>query len=134
MDNSLLLSIILAIVITLFFTLGPINNQNNQNNKKGKNIEEMSSEEIITDFNLLLNKEKFGIHLYNNNGNNINGGNDYDKGRTSWNMYTQAPYYFIKTHPNKPVFYEKTIYRKPYNFPVYYESSYPINYFKLFEN
>ena len=132
MDNSLLISIIIAILITLFFTLGPVNNYSQKSlNSKNKGIEEMSSEEIITDFNLLLNKEKFGTQHYSNN---INGGNDYDKGNSSWNMYTQAPYYFIKTHPDKPVFYEKPIYRKPYNFPVQYESSYPTNYFKLFEN
>jgi FtsZ-interacting cell division protein ZipA len=151
MDNSLLLSIIIAVIITLFFSLWPMNNNHNdhnnqirQQNTKEKHIEEMSSEEIITDFNLLFNKENFGNKLYNNNNQNNNknnnknnnptGRNYYDEGKSSWDMYTQAPYYFIKTHPNKPVFYEKTIYRKPYNFPVTYESSYPINYFKLFEN
>jgi hypothetical protein len=102
----------------------------------------MNTEELITDFNLLIESEKAktgSLKLKSTEEfENLTPieKTEYMKefAKSSWSMYTQAPYYFIKTHPNKPVFYEKIIYRKPYRYPIGYSSSYPINHFNFFEN
>lgn len=141
MDNTLLLFIILAIVITLIVIFP------NKYMSFNKSIEEMNTEEIITDFNLLIDNEKstkgslkeeqkkedvsekFALVSRDKKSTLIS-----DFAKSSWHMYTQSPFYFIKTHPDNPVFYEKPLYRKPYRYPVGYSSTYPINHFNLFEN
>ncbi len=141
MDNTLLLFIILSIIITLIVIFP------NKYLSFNKSIEEMNTEEIITNFNLLIDNEKstkgslkeepkkedvaekFALVTKDNNSTLMS-----DFARSSWHMYTQSPFYFIKTHPDNPVFYEKPLYRKPYRYPVGYSSTYPINHFNLFEN
>jgi hypothetical protein len=135
MDNSLLLIIFIAIVGTLIII------QPNTIESK-KNIEEMNTEELITDFNLLIENEKAKngtLQLQKTEpfqNNTPIEKSDYmsEFAKSSWSIYTQAPYYFLKTHPDKPVFYEKKLYRKPYRYPIGYSSTYPINHFNLFEN
>jgi hypothetical protein len=96
-----------------------------------RTLENMNTEEIITDFEKIIQNE--------NNKNNKNDKNDkntenftvpleqseFAKGY-GWDIYTQGPFYELKTHPRNPTFYVKPLYRKPYNFPFKYESSYPI--------
>jgi hypothetical protein len=128
MDVTLLSIIIIAIVIVCLFGFDGI-----EYNKK--TIEEMNTQELITDFNLLLESQKAAkiqeqftpsaFQLTSEPGKALKPG---------WNVYSQPPFYFWKTHPNKPVFYEKTLYRKPYRFPFGYMSSYPFNHFSNFQN
>jgi hypothetical protein len=110
----------------------------NETGMNNKTIEEMNTQELITDFNLLLESQKAAKQEAQTKGEkfspscfqlNSEPGN-YAKG---WELYTQAPFYSWKSHPNKPVFYEKPLYRKPYRFPFGYMSSYPFNHFSHFQ-
>lgn len=141
MDIPLLSTIVIALIIVCLFGIGTKMNETgmNNNNNNNKTIEEMNTQELITDFNLLLESQKVakeqaqqtkgekfspsGFQLNSEPGN-------YAKG---WELYTQAPFYFWKSHPNKPVFYEKPLYRKPYRFPFGYMSSYPFDHFSHFQ-
>ena len=127
MDIALLSIIVIALVIVCLFGFDGI-----EYNKK--TIEEMNTQELITDFNLLLESQKAAKiqEKFSPSGFQLNSEpGTYAKG---WDLYTEAPFYFWKSHPNKPVFYEKPLYRKPYRFPFGYMSSYPFNHFSHFQN
>ena len=125
MDITLLSVILIALVIVCIFGYQDVLNNNN------KNIEEMNTQELITDFNLLLESEKSQKEKENFQSlTNSDYMKEFAKG---WDIYTQAPFYFWKSHPKNPVFYEKPLYRKPYRFPFGYDSSYPIPHFNHFE-
>lgn len=141
MDNTLLLFVILSIIITLIVIFP------NTYISSNKSIENMNTEEIITDFNLLIDSEKSSKGSLKEEPKKEDVSEKFtlvsrqeksslmsDFAKSSWHMYTQSPFYFIKTHPDNPVFYEKPLYRKPYRYPVGYSSTYPINHFNLFEN
>jgi hypothetical protein len=115
MDSTLLTFIAVAIIVVCFFTYPDV--------FMPKTIENMNTEEIITDFEKLIQFE-------NDKGIKENftplSKTEFGDGTTSWGIYTQGPFYEIKTHPRNPVFYVKPIYRKPYRFPYKYMSSYPV--------
>ena len=141
MDRCLSLCIVLSIIVTLIIIFP------NNNISSGKSIENMNTEEIITDFNLLIDSEKLAKGSLKEEPKKEDVSEKFalvsreekstlmtDFAKSAWHMYTQSPFYFIKTHPDNPVFYEKPLYRKPYRYPVGYSSTYPINHFNLFEN
>jgi len=115
MDSTLLTFIAVAIIFVCFFTYPDV--------FMPKTIENMNTEEIITDFEKIIQQE-------NDKGIKENftplSKTEFADGTTSWNIYSQGPFYELKTHPRNPVFYVKPIYRKPYRFPYKYMSSYPI--------
>jgi hypothetical protein len=115
MDSTLLTFIAVAIIVVCFFTYPDV--------FMPKTIENMNTEEIITDFEKIIQQE-------NDKGIKENftplSKTEFADGTTSWGIYSQGPFYEIKTHPRNPVFYVKPIYRKPYRFPYKYMSSYPI--------
>ena len=115
MDSTLLTFIAVAIIVVCFFTYPDV--------FMPKTIENMNTEEIITDFEKIIQQE-------NDKGIKENftplSKTEFANGTTSWGIYSQGPFYEIKTHPRNPVFYVKPIYRKPYRFPYKYMSSYPI--------
>jgi hypothetical protein len=115
MDSTLLTFIAVAIIVVCFFTYPDV--------FMPKTIENMNTEEIITDFEKIIQQE-------NDKGIKENftplSKTEFADGTTSWNIYSQGPFYELKTHPRNPVFYVKPIYRKPYRFPYKYMSSYPI--------
>jgi len=125
MDITLLSVILIALVIVCIFGYPDVLNNNN------KNIEEMNTQELITDFNLLIESEKSQKEIEKFQSlTNSDYMKEFAKG---WDIYTQAPFFFWKSHPKNPVFYEKPLYRKPYRFPFGYDSSYPIPHFNHFE-
>ena len=115
MDSTLLTFIAVAIIVVCFFTYPDV--------FMPKTIENMNTEEIITDFEKIIQQE-------NDKGIKENftplSKTEFADGATSWDIYSQGPFYELKTHPRNPVFYVKPIYRKPYRFPYKYMSSYPI--------
>lgn len=115
MDSTLLTFIAVAIIVVCFFTYPDV--------FMPKTIENMNTEEIITDFEKIIQQE-------NDKGIKENftplSKTEFADGTTSWGIYSQGPFYELKTHPRDPVFYVKPIYRKPYRFPYKYMSSYPI--------
>ena len=115
MDSTLLTFIAVAIIVVCFFTYPDV--------FMPKTIENMNTEEIITDFEKIIQQE-------NDKGIKENftplSKTEFADGTTSWGIYSQGPFYELKTHPRNPVFYVKPIYRKPYRFPYKYMSSYPI--------
>jgi hypothetical protein len=115
MDSTLLTFIAVAIIVVCFFTYPDV--------FMSKTIENMNTEEIITDFEKIIQQE-------NDKGIKENftplSKTEFADGTTSWGIYSQGPFYELKTHPRNPVFYVKPIYRKPYRFPYKYMSSYPI--------
>jgi hypothetical protein len=122
MDSTLLTFIAVGVLIVCFFSYPDI--------FMPKSLENMNTEEIITDFEKL-------IQLENNKTNNKESfaslnNTKFADGTTSWGTYTQGPFYELKTHPRDPVFYVKPIYRKPYRFPYKYMSSYPVNHMSPF--
>jgi len=108
-------------------------------------LENMNTEEIITDFESIMMNNITPNNTPNNTPNDKNDKDlvegfiplantefqNYSKG---WDLYTQSPYYEWKTHPRKAVFYEKPLYRKPYRYPFKYISSYPIPHLAPFKN
>ncbi len=116
MDSTLLTFIALAIIVVCFFTYPDV--------FMSKTIENMNTEEIITDFEKVIQQE--------NDKNKTTekfvplSKTEFADGTTSWGIYTQGPFYEVKTHPRNPVFYVKPLYRKPYRFPYKYMASYPI--------
>ena len=132
MDIPLLSTIIIALVIVCLFGMGvnsPLMNYT-------KTIEEMNTQELITDFNLLLESQKASKEQekFNPSAFQLTSEPGMAQQPKGWDIYTQSPFYFMKTSPNKPVFYEKPLYRKPYRFPFGYMSSYPFNHFSHFQN
>jgi hypothetical protein len=132
MDIPLLSTIIIALVIVCLFGMGansPLMNYT-------KTIEEMNTQELITDFNLLLESQKAAKEQekFNPSAFQLTSEPGMVQQPKGWDIYTQSPFYFMKTNPNKPVFYEKPLYRKPYRFPFGYMSSYPFNHFSHFQN
>ncbi len=99
-----------------------------------KSIENMNTEEIITDFEKIIQRE-------NNNSNGMNekfsnkplGQTEFSKG-VGWGMHAHSPLYQLKTHPREPVFYNKPLYRLPYRFPETYTSTYPVLHQSLYKN
>ncbi len=94
------------------------------------NIEKMTGNQIIDDFEKSLRNErtnfKEGFESLTNS--------EFMKPDCGWQLYSQAPFYEWKSHPKKTVFYQKPIYRKPYRFPFGYEQSYPFPHFSPFKN
>jgi hypothetical protein len=130
MDIALLSVILIALVIVCIFSYPDVlNNIGNEN----KSIEEMNTQELITDFNLLLESEKTQKVQEKENFQSLTNSDYMKEFAKGWDIYTQAPFYFWKSHPKNPVFYEKPLYRKPYRFPFGYDSSYPIPHFNHFE-
>jgi hypothetical protein len=98
-----------------------------------KSIENMNTEEIITDFELLIQSENEKAKLGEPFSNKPLGQTEFNKG-VGWGMYTQAPLYELKTHPREPVFYNKPLYRLPYRFPETYISTYPVLHNSVYKN
>ena len=117
MDSTLLTFIAVAIIVVCFFTYPDV--------FIPKTIENMNTEEIITDFEKLIQFENDKGKDTKENFTPLSK-TEFADGTTSWGVYTQGPFYEIKTHPRNPVFYVKPLYRKPYRFPYKYMSSYPI--------
>ncbi len=115
MDSTLLTFIALAIIVVCFFTYPDV--------FMPKTIENMNTEEIITDFEKLIQQEN-DKNKTTEKFTPLNK-TEFADGTTSWGIYTQGPFYEVKTHPRNPVFYVKPLYRKPYRFPYKYMSSYP---------
>ncbi len=120
-------------------------------NLVNKTIEKMNSEEIITDFEKIIQSENQTVFLNNLKNNksdnknekfsslNMNNSNTYNNNTQlnnvkGWEIYSQGPFNELKTMPSNPVFYVKPLYRKPYNYPFGYQQSYPINHYSHFKN
>ena len=56
-----------------------------------------------------------------------------NKSTEHWYPYMQCPFKNWETAPHQPVFYPKTRYRLPYDYPYRFESSYPVKHFRHFE-
>ena len=162
MDNTLMVIIIISLLILVIciFSYKDMN-FSYLSNLVNKTIEKMNSEEIITDFEKIIQSENQRVFLnnlennlennqqnnqQNNNNNKTNekfsslNMNSYHNNNTElkklngWEIYAQAPFYEMKTMPANPVFYVKPIYRKPYNYPFGYEQSYPVDHYSPFKN
>ncbi len=123
MDLPLFTVIALVLLIVCIFSYKDQN----------KTIDDMNSSEIVKDFEHTLQnnpnvssvKEDFSSSLTNTDFM------DFSKG---WDVYTQTPLLNWKSAPKKTVFYEKTLYRKPYRYPFQYFSSYPVPHMSFFQN
>jgi hypothetical protein len=118
-DLPLLTVIALVLLIVCIFSYKDTNTS--------KTIDDMNSSEIVKDFeeNLKNPKENFTTSLTNTDFM------DFSKG---WDVYTQTPLLNWRSAPKKTVFYEKTLYRKPYRYPFQYFSSYPVPHMSFFQN
>ena len=121
MDLPLLTVIALVLLIVCIFSY------QDTNKNTSKTIDDMNISEIVNDFehSLQNNKENFTTSLTNTDFM------DFSKG---WDVYTQTPLLNWKSTPKKAVFYEKTLYRKPYRYPFQYLSSYPVPHMSFFQN
>ena len=119
MDSAFLSIIAFGILVVCFFSYPDI--------LAPKTIENMNTEEIITDFEKIIQKEneKFTDKSTENFSNKPLANTEFAKGM-GWGIYSQGPFYELKTHPREPVFYEKPLYRMPYRFPERYISTYPV--------
>lgn len=95
-----------------------------------KTIDDMNSSEIVKDFEVNLQNEKKVKESFTTSLTNTDF-MDFSKG---WDVYTQTPLLNWKSAPKKTVFYEKTLYRKPYRYPFQYFSSYPVPHMSFFQN
>jgi hypothetical protein len=122
MDLPLLTVIALVLLILCIFSYKDI----------PKTIDDMDSSEIVADFeaNLQNNKKKGIKEDFTSTITNTDF-MDFSKG---WDLYTQTPLLNWKSTPKKAVFYEKTLYRKPYRYPFQYLSSYPVSHWSFFQN
>jgi len=94
-----------------------------------RTIENMNTEEIITDFEKIIQNENNKRQIKTKEGFNNPRLTDTEFKKpedSSWGIFTQWPFYELQTHPREPKFYVKPLYRKPYNYPFTFESSYPI--------
>lgn len=153
MDNTLMVIIIISLLILVIciFSYKDMN-FSYLSNLVNKTIEKMNSEEIITDFEKIIQSENQRVFLNNLENNQQNNNkkmnekfsslnmNSYHNNNTElkklngWEIYSQAPFYEMKTMPANPVFYVKPIYRKPYNYPFGYEQTYPVDHYSSFKN
>ncbi len=150
MDNTLMVITIISLIILVIciFSYKDMN-FSYLSNLVNKTIEKMNSEEIITDFEKIIQSENQRVTL--NNGNtsdnkkinekfsSLNMNSNYNNNTElnnvkGWEIYSQGPFNEMKTMPPNPVFYVKPLYRKPYNYPFGYEQSYPINHYSNFKN
>ena len=154
MDNTLMVITIISLIILVIciFSYKDMN-FSYLSNLVNKTIEKMNSEEIITDFEKIIQSENQTVTLKNstNNINTINNkkinekfsslnmNSNYNNNTElnnvkGWEIYSQGPFNEMKTMPPNPVFYVKPLYRKPYNYPFGYEQSYPVNHYSNFKN
>ena len=95
------------------------------------NIEKMTGNQIINDFEKSLREERTE---YKEGFASLTNSEFMKPSCGGWQLYAQSPFYELKSHPKKTVFYEKPIYRKPYRYPFGYEQSYPYPHFSHFKN
>jgi hypothetical protein len=122
MDLPLLTVIALVLLIVCIFSY-------KDKDTTQKTIDNMDTSEIVKDFEDSLQgktKETFSTPSLTNTDFM-----DFSKG---WDVYTQTPLLNWKSAPKKTVFYEKTLYRKPYRYPFQYFSSYPVPHMSFFQN
>lgn len=83
-------------------------------------LEEISSQEILDSFNKELDSES------KENFENSPGLAERSKGKNlSWLSYQKDVFGNIGSTPPNSIFYVKKLYRKPYRYPLTYQSSYP---------
>ena len=153
MDNTLIVIIIISLLILVIciFSYKDMN-FSYLSNLVNKTIEKMNSEEIITDFEKIIQSENQRVTLNNGTNTNtinnkkinekfssLNMNSNYNNNTElnnvkGWEIYSQGPFNELKTMPPNPVFYVKPLYRKPYNYPFGYEQSYPVNHYSNFKN
>ena len=151
MDNTLIVIIIISLLILVIciFSYKDMN-FSYLSGLVNKTIEKMNSEEIITDFEKIIQSENQAVFLNNTTNNSskkkinekfssLNMNSNYNNNTElnnvkGWEIYSQGPFNEMKTMPPNPVFYVKPLYRKPYNYPFGYEQSYPVNHYSHFKN
>ena len=153
MDNTLIVITIISLLILVIciFSYKDMN-FSYLSGLVNKTIEKMNSEEIITDFEKIIQSENQAVFLNNNTGtgtgtgkkinekfSSLNMNSDHNNNTKlnnvkGWEIYSQGPFNEMKTMPPNPVFYVKPLYRKPYNYPFGYEQSYPVNHYSNFKN